>query len=104
MTSAIRAIARPVVVAPGLKLNYEPEYDLLSAWVGAPEVSESIEVEPGLVMRISRATGKAIGLEIMGAAERFHVDPMIFHDEVFARQLLERYGPPAEAEFASASA
>lgn len=83
-----------------LRLKYEPEYDLLSAWIGAPRVADVVEVEPGFCIRISRDTHQVIGLEVMGAAARFKKNASAIQNHTFVRSLLERYGRAALARTA----
>lgn len=76
----------------GLTLKYEAEYDLLSVWVGAPQVADSVEVEPGLCVRVSRADHKVVGLEVVDAAARFNKDASVVRSQAFAQKLLNDYG------------
>ena len=79
----------------GLQLKYEQEYDLLSVWVGGPQVADSVEVEPGLCVRFSRDDHRVVGLEIVDAAARFHTNASVLRTQAFAQSLLERYGHAA---------
>lgn len=83
----------------GMRLKYEPEYDLLSVWVGDPQPVDQIEVEPGVYVRVSRAGHEAVGLEVLEAASKFHRDEATLGSPAFARQLLAKYGPKATTAF-----
>lgn len=79
-----------VQTAP-LRLKYEPQYDLLSVWLNGPEPVDNIEVEPGVCLRVSRAHGGVIGLEMIEAAARLHKHPNVFKSASFAKNLIARY-------------
>jgi uncharacterized protein YuzE len=101
MTFALKALSRPAQACEApLRLKYEPDYDLLSAWLGTPQVADSVEVEPGLLVRISRETGKVVGLEIVDVAARFDVDPSRVREESFVQGLLRNYASKALAAYA----
>jgi len=74
----------------GLRLKYEREYDLLSVWLGAPRVVETVEVEPGVCVRVSE--GHVVGVEVVDAAARLHKDPIVLETPAYARLLMEEYG------------
>lgn len=75
-----------------VRLKYEPEYDLLSVWVGEPQPVDQVEVESGVYVRVTRDDHRAVGLEILEAAARFHKDADGIRNPAFARSLLNRYG------------
>ena len=81
----------------GIRLKYEPEYDLLSVWLGSPEPADNVEVEPGFCIRVSRSSHRVVGLEVVSAAARFQKDKRVVGTPAFARSLIERYGPMALA-------
>lgn len=78
-----------------VRLKYEPEYDLLSVWLGDPQPLDQVEVESGVYVRVSRESHLAVGLEILEAGARFHKDEEGIRNPAFARTLLEKYGPKA---------
>lgn len=82
----------------GLKCDYQPEVDLLFAWIGDPEPAENIEVEPGVYVRIAPSTGTVVGIEVLDCAERFGREPASI-DTGFAETLLARFTEPALAQF-----
>lgn len=57
-----------------VRLKYEPEYDLLSIWLGAPQPVDQVEVEPGVYVRVSRASHAPVGLEVIEALARLQTD------------------------------
>ncbi|CAN5426012.1 hypothetical protein BH23ACI1_BH23ACI1_27500 [soil metagenome] len=70
-----------------LSLNYEPEHDLLSVWVGTSVLADSVEVEPGVCVRVSN-DGTVVGLQVVDAAARLHKDARTLESPTYARQLL----------------
>lgn len=76
--------------------EYEPATDLLMVWCGDPQPAENVEVEPDLFVRIHPGTHEVIGIEVIGCAARFHKHPRAI-TTAFARDLLQKYGPPALA-------
>jgi uncharacterized protein YuzE len=83
--------------APDLRLKYEREHDLLSVWVGAPQLSDTVEVEPGVCVRVS-PSWEVIGVEVVDAAARLNQDAATLQDPAFAQKLLDRYGRAALTE------
>jgi len=80
--------------------KYDPGTDLLFAYVGANEPSFNVEVEPGVTVRISQASGRTVGLEVPDCSALFRVAPAAITRQ-FARELLEQYGPVAQSRLAS---
>jgi hypothetical protein len=74
----------------GLRLKYEREYDLLSVWLGNPRDVDTVEVEPGVCVRV--AGGEVVGVEVVDAAARLHKEPGVLETPAYARVLLEQYG------------
>lgn len=74
-----------------LRLKYEPEHDLLSIWVGKPQLGDTVEVEPGVCVRLS-PSGSVIGVEVVDAAARLDEDPATLLNPTFAQRLVDRYG------------
>lgn len=95
--------AEPMQTQPSnraVRLEYEPEYDLLYVWVGPSEPADTVEVEPGVCVRLSRQDHRVIGLEILSAARRFNKDQRTVQTPAFAQSLLDRYGPLAALQTA----
>jgi uncharacterized protein YuzE len=78
----------------GLRLKYEREHDLLSVWVGAPVVADSVEVEPGVCVRVSD-DGRIIGVEVVDAGARLKRDATVLENPTYAQSLLDKYGAMA---------
>lgn len=78
----------------GLKYDYQPDVDLLYAWIGEPQPAENIEVEPGIYVRVIATTKQVVGIEVIDCAERFQLDPASI-DAEFAEKLLARFTGPA---------
>ncbi|HWW87261.1 MAG TPA: DUF2283 domain-containing protein [Vicinamibacterales bacterium] len=93
---------KKTVEIDGLRLKYEPEYDLLSVWLGAPQVADNVEVEPGISVRISRDQHQVVGVEIVDAAARLHRDASSLTNQAYVRGLLDKYGPLALNELSHA--
>jgi hypothetical protein len=87
--------AKPSSSDTPVRLKYEPQYDLLSAWIGAPQEADNVEIEPGLVIRISRASGRVVGLEVADVSARFSKDRATVQSPAFVRSLLDRYSKAA---------
>ena len=49
--------------AVGFRCDYQPDVDLLYAWVGEPVVAENVEVEPGIYVRVSPTSRQVVGIE-----------------------------------------
>jgi uncharacterized protein YuzE len=79
----------------GVQIDYQPDVDLLFAWIGDPQEAENIEVDEGIYVRIAPATQQVIGIEVLDCAERFQQEP----SAEFAKQLIERYARPALQRF-----
>jgi hypothetical protein len=79
-----------------LFFKYEPETDLLFARFGEPTDADTVVVEPGVSVRISRTTGEAVAIEVLECAVRFS-KPERAINAAFARQLLAEYGLAAIA-------
>jgi uncharacterized protein YuzE len=80
-----------------LNLRYEADHDLLSVWLGGPALAESVEVEPGVCVRVSDE-GQVIGLEVIDAAARLHKDARTLESRSFAKALMVKYGRLALSE------
>jgi uncharacterized protein YuzE len=80
-----------------LHLKYEPDYDLLSVWIGTPTVADTVEVEPGISVRVANS-GEVIGIEVVDAAARLQKDPATLENPKFARAILRKYGTVALSE------
>lgn len=78
-----------------LRLKYEPDFDLLSVWVGQPQIVDNIEVEPGICVRVSRDHQRVVGVEIVDAAARLEKDATAFKSQSYAQRLLNKYGQMA---------
>ncbi|OFW12994.1 MAG: hypothetical protein A3H29_13190 [Acidobacteria bacterium RIFCSPLOWO2_02_FULL_67_21] len=85
----------------GIRCDYQPDVDLLFAWVGDPQPAENIEVEPGIYVRVASSTGQVIGIEVLDCAERFGHEPDRI-DAAFAKALLARFTAPALQRFREA--
>jgi uncharacterized protein YuzE len=82
----------------GIQCDYQPDVDLLFAWIGDPQAAENVEVEDGIYVRVNRDTREVVGIEVLDCAARFHQDPDAV-DMRFAEQLLEQYRQAALDEF-----
>ncbi|HXH06236.1 MAG TPA: DUF2283 domain-containing protein [Vicinamibacterales bacterium] len=82
--------------------EYDRSADFLLARFGDPEPADTIVIEPGIAVRLSRATHQPIGIEIADCAARFRKDPSTIN-QAFARELLARYGAAAELRFREAA-
>ena len=78
-----------------LHVDYQPQVDLLFAWVGEPQKARNIEVEPGVYVRVSE-TKRVVGIEILDCSVRFERTPDSI-DRAFAESKLKEYGPLALA-------
>jgi uncharacterized protein YuzE len=74
-----------------IRLKYEREYDLLSVWVGAPQIADQVEVEPGVCVRVSER-GAVVGVEVVDAAARLATDAATLETPAYAQRLLDKYG------------
>src|SRR6266436_7578813 len=86
--------------AVGLRVDYQPDVDLLFAWLGHPKPAENIEVESGVYVRIDPQTQQVVGIEVLDCAERYQMDPASV-DATFAQQLIEVFTRPALERFAA---
>ena len=89
----------PSQQAVDLQCDYQPDVDLLYAWIGEPEAAENVEVEPGIYVRVSPSSRSVVGIEVLDCAARFHRDPSTV-DSRFATSLIDRYRAAALEEFA----
>ena len=80
-----------------LQIDYRPDLDLLFAWVGDPEPARSVEVAPGVYVRVAPAGNRLLGIEILDCASRFSVAPTAV-DAHFAQQKLSEFGAIALAK------
>jgi uncharacterized protein YuzE len=79
-----------------LHFKYDEDADLLFARLGEPEVCDNVQVDDYVVVRLSRSTHQPVGIEVVGVSERFHKTPSAIN-RTFARQLLNEFGPAAQA-------
>jgi hypothetical protein len=87
-----------------VRLKYEPQYDLLSVWLGAPQPVDQVEVEPGVYVRFSRADHQPVGIEVLEAVARLHTDPETIRSHGFAKTLVQKYAQRATSPFSPALA
>ena len=80
--------------AVGLRFDYQPDTDLLFAWIGPHQPAENVEVEPGIYVRVDPATTQVVGIEVVDCAERFSRDPATI-DAEFAKALIDTFTRPA---------
>ena len=76
--------------AVGIQCDYQPDVDLLYAWIGDPQPAENIEVEPGIYVRVIPETKQIVGIEVVDCAERFQCDPASIN-AAFAEALIARF-------------
>ncbi len=82
-----------------LRVDYEPDSDILFASIGAPVPATSIEVETGVLIRISPEKDKVVGIEILDyCSHDFHVAQQKI-DQAFVSGLIERFSPAALKEW-----
>lgn len=74
----------------GIQCDYQPDVDLLFAWIGEPQAARNVEVEDGIYVRVNPETREVVGIEVVDCAARFHQDPAAV-DMRFAERLLEQY-------------
>lgn len=84
--------------AVGIHCDYQPDVDLLFAWIGEPRAADNIEVEEGIYVRVEPETRAVVGIEVLDCAARFNLDPSSV-DMQFAERLIEQYREPALVEF-----
>jgi uncharacterized protein YuzE len=84
--------------AVGIHCDYQPDVDLLFAWIGEPQAAENIEVEEGIYVRINPDTRTVVGIEVLDCAARFQQDPEAVNMQ-FAQRLIEQYRHTALDEF-----
>jgi uncharacterized protein YuzE len=82
----------------GIQCDYQPDVDLLFAWIGEPQSARNIEVEDGIYVRVNPETREVVGIEVLDCAARFHQDPASV-DMQFAERLLQQYRQAALDEF-----
>lgn len=82
--------------ADGYRVDYQPEADLLFAWLGEPRPADNVEVEPGIYVRVLPDTQEVVGIEVLDCAERFGRKPQTI-DASFAASLVEKYRAAALA-------
>jgi uncharacterized protein YuzE len=87
-------MAKQSAEAVGVRYDYQPDVDLLFAWIGEPQVAENVEVETGIYVRVIPATKQVVGIEVVDCAERFQTDPATI-DAKFAEALIGRFTKPA---------
>lgn len=86
--------------AVGLRFDYQPETDLLFAWIGQPQPAENVEVEPGIYVRVIPASKQVVGIEVLDCAERFQREPASI-DGAFAKALIDAYTVSALQQLAA---
>jgi hypothetical protein len=79
-----------------IHIDYQPEVDLLFAWVGEPQAAENIEVEPGVYVRVLPNAKRVVGIEVLDCATRFRRRPEAIN-AAFAHHLLTEYSARALA-------
>lgn len=77
-----------------LVYRYDATTDLLMARFGSPVDADSVEIEPGITVRLHRGTNDPVGIEIVDCASRFGRPPSAIN-AAYARELLARYGVEA---------
>ena len=86
--------------AVGLRFDYQPDTDLLFAWIGQPQPAENVEVEPGIYVRVIPATKEIVGIEVIDCAARFQRDPANI-DGAFAKLLIDAFTKSALEQLAA---
>jgi hypothetical protein len=76
-----------------LHVEYDADVDLLFARFGAPVDADTVVIDD-VAVRLSRATGQPIAIEVADCAAKFHKAPSAI-TPAFARELLARYGHKA---------
>jgi uncharacterized protein YuzE len=84
--------------AVGIHCDYQPDVDLLFAWIGEPKAAENIEVDEGIFVRVDPDTRTVVGIEVLDCAARFRKPPAAV-DTQFAERLIEQYRQAALDEF-----
>jgi hypothetical protein len=85
---------RRQVAADGLQWDYSCAGDVLSAWIGNPQLCDKVAVDDDVVIHISRQTHQPVGIDVLSASERSGQWPGALNGS-FARALLEQHGPTA---------
>ena len=80
----------------GLQWDYSCASDVLSAWIGTPQLCDDVAVNDHIVVRISRETHEPVGIAVHAAARRSGQWTGALNG-TFARALLEQHGPAALA-------
>jgi hypothetical protein len=80
--------------ADDFHVNYQPQVDLLFAWVGEPQQARNVEVEPGVYVRVAAESSQVIGIEILDCAARFDVPPESIN-RAFVKAKMDEYAAPA---------
>ena len=80
--------------ADGLQWDYSCSSDVLSAWIGNPQLCDKVAVDDDVVIHISRLTHQPVGIDVLSASERSGQWPGALNGS-FARALLEQHGPMA---------
>lgn len=80
--------------AIGIHFDYQPEIDLLFAWIGEPQRAENVEVEPGVYIRVEPSQRRVVGIEVIDCAARFRREPATI-DATFAKTLIDVFSKPA---------
>ena len=87
-------MAQKSAEAVGVRYDYQPDVDLLFAWIGEPQAAENVEVEPGIYVRVIPATKQVVGIEVVDCAGRFQAEASTI-DAKFAEALIRRFTKPA---------
>jgi hypothetical protein len=79
--------------------DYQPDADLFFAWIGESRRAESVEVEPGIYVRVEPESRQVVSVEILDCAARFGLTAG--PTEGFGEQMLQRYRDAALESFAA---
>ena len=65
----VRRLKPPLQVLQAMKINYDPEVDILRIVFNDNEIEESDEDKPGIILDYDKK-GNVVGLEILDASTR----------------------------------
>jgi len=89
-------MTQPVPRSPSdFRLKYEPEYDLLTVWLGKSAHAECVKVERGVYVTVDRSTNAVLGLEILEASARLGTSAENLRNPNFVATLVAKYGRAA---------
>jgi hypothetical protein len=95
MTLVRRLFSKPEEAGgDGLQYDYQPDVDLLFAWLGEPQAARNVEVEPGIYVRVIPSGTRVVGIEILDCAGRFGIKANEIN-KALAEKLLHQYSPKA---------